>query len=331
MIDSVTAFRQPETAAAKAKPARADPALQMKPQPHSAEEFGPQRDFWWHRDFLDLMANRWRLGEAASLADIGCGQGHWSRLLYPYLRSPARLAGVDREPQWAVEAAVNFHRAFPQVALDRFTFVPGDATKIPLPDNAFDVVTCQTVLMHLAQPMAALREMLRILRPGGLLLCVEPNNLRNYVAFTSLTAVEPVETIVRRFEFWLRYQRGQIAAGQGNNTLGDLLPGYFAEIGLTEIAVHQSDRAAAIFPPYDRPAQQALLEQEQTSKSSASGPWNREEVRRCVLTGGGTAEFFERGFAELLAKYAQEQQAISVRTFHAAYGSLCYLVSGRKP
>src|ERR1039458_5904506 len=45
-----------------------------EPGPHSAEQFGPQRDFWWNRDFLDLMATRWRLREAASLADIGCGR-----------------------------------------------------------------------------------------------------------------------------------------------------------------------------------------------------------------------------------------------------------------
>ena len=69
-------------------------------RPHSAEQFGAQRDFWWHRDFLDLMAARWRLAEASSLADIGCGLCHWSRLLYPYLRGPARFAGVDREARW---------------------------------------------------------------------------------------------------------------------------------------------------------------------------------------------------------------------------------------
>ena len=45
----------------------------MSDQPHSAEFFGEQRDFWWNRDFLALMATRWRLHEASSLADIGHG------------------------------------------------------------------------------------------------------------------------------------------------------------------------------------------------------------------------------------------------------------------
>src|SRR5436190_10401494 len=195
----------------------------MATEPHSAEQFGSQRDFWWHRDFLDLMAKRWRLAEASSLVDIGCGRCHWSRLLYPYLRSPATFAGMDRETRWVAEAREHFRSAFPNVAPDLLTFVEGNATAIPLPDDSFDVVTCQTVLMHLAQPTDAVREMVRILRPGGLLVCVEPNNLWNYLAFTSLSASEPVDIIVRRFEFWLRYHRGKIAAQEGDHTIGDLL------------------------------------------------------------------------------------------------------------
>ena len=40
--------------------------MPTQPKPHSAEYFGPQRDFWWNRDFLDLRAKRWRLAEAAT-------------------------------------------------------------------------------------------------------------------------------------------------------------------------------------------------------------------------------------------------------------------------
>ena len=304
-----------------------EPALSA---PHSAERFGPQRDFWWNPDFLDLMATRWRLREASSLADIGCGLCHWSRLLYPCLREPARLTGVGREERWVTEGARNLRRTFPRVPPDLLTVVQGDATQIPLPSDSFDVVTCQTVLMHLARPAEALREMLRILRPGGLLVCVEPNNLWNYLPFTSLTAEESVEVLVRRFEFWLRYHRGKAAAGQGDHCIGDLLPGAFAQIGLTDIAVHISDRAAALFPPYDTPAQQALARQGQQWKDSAAGPSDRAELRRYVLGGDGTDELFVRTFGELIEEFNREQQAIAAGTFHAAFGGITYLVSGRK-
>lgn len=303
----------------------------MPEQPHSAEQFGAQRDFWWNRDFLYLMAARWQLHEAASLADIGCGLCHWSRLLYSRLRAPARFAGVDRELRWQAEGEQHFRRAFPHVSPDLLTFVQGDATRIPLPDNSFDVVTCQTVLMHLAQPLDALREMLRILRPGGLLVCVEPNNFWNYVSFNSLTADESVAALVRQFEFWLRYHRGKVALGRGDHMIGDLLPGYIAQLGLIDITVHQSDRVPALFPSYDTPAQRAILEQDQQSMNSSVGPWDRDDVRRQVLAGGGTAEFFESVYPELIKRFVREQQAIVAGTFHAGYGGVTYLVSGRKP
>jgi SAM-dependent methyltransferase len=300
-------------------------------QPHSAEWFGEQRDFWWHRDFLDLMAARWRLREASSLADIGWGLGHWSRLLYPYLRRPARFAGVDREARWVAAAPEHFRRAFPNVAPDLITFHQGDAAQLPLPDNSFDVATCQTLLMHVAQPLAALREMVRILRPGGLLACVEPNNLWNHMPVTSLTDVEPVETLVHRFEFWLRCHRGRLADGLGNHSVGDLLPGYFAQLGLSDIAVHQSDCPAPLFPPYDTPAQKALVEQERQWKDCSTGPWDQEALRRHVLLGGGSETFFESVFAELLENFRCEQQSIANGAFHAAGGAITYLVSARKP
>ncbi len=303
----------------------------MADQPHSAELFGEQRDFWWNRDFLDLMAVRWRLSEAASLADIGCDLGHWSRLLYPYLRPPARFAGVDREPRWVAEAPEKFRRAFPHVAPELISFHQGDAIKLPLADDSFDVVTCQTVLMHLAQPLDALREMLRILRPGGLLICVEPNNFWNYLAFTSLTESEPVEIWVRRFEFWLRQHRGRLAAGRGNHSLGDLLPGYFAQLGMRDIAVYQNDRPAPLFPPYANPDQKALVEQDRQWKSSATGPWNKEDMRELFMRGGGDESFFETVFADIVKKYHSEQQAIAAGHFHAAFGNINYLVSARKP
>ena len=299
--------------------------------PHSAEYFGEQRDFWWNRDFLDLMATRWRLREATSLADIGCGLCHWSRLIYPYLKTPARFAGIDREPRWVAEAPDYFRRDFPHLAPDLLHFAAGDAIHLPLPDASFDVVTCQTVLMHLEKPLDALREMLRVLKPGGLLLCSEPNNLWNCVTFTSQTAAETVEEVTQHFEFWLRAQRGRIASGLGNHGIGDLLPGYFAQLGVAEISVNLSDKANPLYPPYFGAVQQAILVQERQWKQNGIGPWDRGELRRNVLKGGGTEDFFERAFAGLQRKFETEQNAIAAGRFHGGFGGVNYLVSGRKP
>jgi SAM-dependent methyltransferase len=49
-----------------------------------------------------------------------------------------------------------------------------DITAIPVPDDSFDVVLCTEVLEHVPEPIAALTEMVRILRPGGSLLITAP-------------------------------------------------------------------------------------------------------------------------------------------------------------
>ena len=78
--------------------------MTSEPRPHSAEYFGDQRDFWWNRDFVELMARRWQLSQARSVLEVGSGVGHWSRVLAPSLAPEAKLVGVEREPKWVAEA-----------------------------------------------------------------------------------------------------------------------------------------------------------------------------------------------------------------------------------
>ena len=300
-------------------------------EPHSAAHFGEQRDFWWHRDFLDLMATRWKLADASSMADIGSGLGHWSRLLYRYLKAPARLVGVDRESRWVGQAFDFFKRVYPEVSPDQVKFIQGDALCLPLPSDEFDVVTCQTLLMHLERPDLAIEEMRRVAKPGGLVICREPNNLLNNMGSNSLTEMRTVEEEVGKFEYWLRFQRGKCALGEGNDSIGDLVPGLMAGAGLTDIEVYQSDRAAPYIPPYDTEEQRVLLKQEQDWRDTGTGTWNYESARRYVLAGGRSEEFFESCWRRLQESFELERAAIARNEFHLAGGGINFLVSGRKP
>lgn len=298
---------------------------------HSAQYFGRERDFWWNPDFLELMATRWRLADTHSLADIGCGIGHWSRLLFPHLATDARISCIDREPRWIPRAEAAFRQQFPSASPDAFMGITADATDLPLPADHFDVVTCQTLLMHLPDPIAAIREMIRIARPGGLVIAVEPNNFFNRLAFNSLTWDRSDDELSRRFRFWLCYHRGKIRNGEGNDTIGELLPGYFAKLELAEIQVYSSDKAAAIYPPYNTDEQAILLAQQQQWRENESGPWDLSTLRRHVLAGGGTPALFDEVVAELRRAAQDEEVALQKGEFVAGNGSLQYLVSGRKP
>ena len=67
------------------------------PQPHSAEYFGESRDYWWRADFVAFLLERWRLRGSRQVLDVGCGVGHWGRVLMRHLPEDATLSGVDRE------------------------------------------------------------------------------------------------------------------------------------------------------------------------------------------------------------------------------------------
>lgn len=68
----------------------------------------------------------------------------------------------------------------------------------------------------------------------------------------------PADELVERIAFALICERGKAALGEGDNSVGDLLPGYFAHAGLLDIQTFLNDKTFALVPPYSAPAQQAL-------------------------------------------------------------------------
>src|SRR3990167_2707638 len=139
-------------------------------QPHSAQWLSDLRDGWWNTDYLTLVAQRTQLARCRSVLDVGSGHGHWTRTVARLVAEGAEVIGCEREPQWVEKA-----RGGPAVSGRTLSYVQGSAEALPFPDARFDLVTCQTVLMHLVDPALAVREMWRALAPGGRLLLCEPN------------------------------------------------------------------------------------------------------------------------------------------------------------
>ena len=194
-------------------------------KPHSAEYFGEYRDFWWNSDFLELMAKRLSLHLPKNVLDVGCGIGHWGQILAPFLSENVQLIGVDQEKIWVERAT---ERAKFLGLSSRYRYVEGDVTKLPFEDETFDLVTCQTVLMHLKDPKRGLQEMFRVLKQGGTILAVEPNNFANRAVANSLTEQLSIPQVMERLKFELTIERGKQALGLGFNSVGDFIPGVFS-------------------------------------------------------------------------------------------------------
>jgi SAM-dependent methyltransferase len=132
-----------------------------------AEYFGVEDRHWWfigrRRIILSLLAERLPPASANGtrrILDLGCGTG----TMLAHLRKFGEVEGVDADEQ-----AVEFCRARGELQVRLL-----DGPELPLPDNAFDLVTALDVLEHIEDDSRALREIRRVLRPGGLLLATVP-------------------------------------------------------------------------------------------------------------------------------------------------------------
>jgi ubiquinone/menaquinone biosynthesis C-methylase UbiE len=297
-------------------------------KPHSAEYFGAARDFWWNADFLDLMGKRLRFSEVRNVLDVGCGIGHWGQILAPLFSEDTQVVGVDREDVWIKKAN---DRAGQMGLSNRYVYQVGDVTYLPFSSGAFDLVTCQTVLIHLKDPKMGLSEMFRVLKPGGILLVAEPNNFANRAVASNLTKELSIEEVVDRMRFDLMVERGKETLGLGFNSIGDFISGYLAELSAQHIQVHLSDKATPFFPPYISEDQQVNIQQMREWMKRKFIGWDREEVQKYFLAGGGSRTEFERYFQMILQDNEKVLGAMQNGTYHTSGGAITYLISARKP
>jgi SAM-dependent methyltransferase len=110
-------------------------------------------------------------GEAVArvraLLDVGCGPGRAFALLEQRFQ-PERIIGVDIDPAELAHA-----RAAADLCRCQVELRAGDAARLPLEDGSVDLVFCHQTLHHVSHPPAVLRELYRVLEPGGTLLLSE--------------------------------------------------------------------------------------------------------------------------------------------------------------
>lgn len=294
---------------------------------HSAEHFGDTRDHWWNIDFLQLMAKRWKLDAVHDVLDVGCGVGHWGMLLASVLPENVSVTGIDREPNWVTRAS---ERALARGLDRRFSYRQGEAERLPFPDNSFDLTTCQTLLIHLPDPAVAISEMLRVTKPGGLVAVAEPNNLAESLLLDSISNQASIDEIVRLVRFQLTCERGKVALGEGDNSLGDRVPGLFVAQGLVEVEAYVNDKATAVFPPYSTVSQRAVVEDARDRVARHLWNWSEADARRLFLAGGGSEGDFAVHFAGVIASSERIVQGLADATYHGIVGGAFYLVAGRK-
>jgi ubiquinone/menaquinone biosynthesis C-methylase UbiE len=98
------------------------------------------------------------------LLDVGCGPGSITRGLAERL-APGEVVGLDLSAETLAAARQDAVAR----GIANLRYEEGSVYELPFPDASFDAVFAHQVLQHLRAPGAAIGEMLRVLRPGGLI------------------------------------------------------------------------------------------------------------------------------------------------------------------
>jgi SAM-dependent methyltransferase len=299
-------------------------------EPHSQRYFTDARDHWWHDDYVALLAKRFRVDGVRRVLDVGCGQGHFTRVWARHLPRGFALTGVDREGRsLAVARARCADFAVANGLEGTFSFVAGAVEKLPFDDDTFDMSMCQTLLIHVRDPDTAFAEMVRVTKPGGLVLAAEPNNLAGFQGLAARGPGDEIGPQLRAVEFTLRCVRGKWALGLGWNNFGVHLPKLFAT--LEDVAYYNNDRAWVMEPPYARPQERTALADMRRDVEAGVYGWERDEARRYYVAGGGTVEAFERDYDAMLAAQADQLQRFDANAWYELTAFAGLVAGGRKP
>lgn len=289
-----------------------------------------QRRMLWLDDTLDRLAVWMGVKSGMTAVDVGCGLGYLGYTYWPYFGKGGRYIGIDSSPDLindAAEAAAEWARG------GTAEFLTGDAYDLPLPDNYADWVMCQVLLIHLERPEDALKEMIRVLKPGGLIMCKEPDNMSSsMVQYFNSTRDLTIEEKLLSLKVQLLSNKGRIARGDGDDSIGTKIPHMLKTLGMQDIGIRLNDKVHFLEPPYDTPLQKVAYENvsKQVLNKERRDIWMQRE-RDHFIAGGGSPEEYDR-----LQKMSDElvdefRRQLEAKKYYACGGGLFYVIKGRKP
>ena len=182
-----------------------------------------------------LRSHTWRTAENSAgyllaalrpgleLLDVGCGPGTITVDL-ARLVAPGRVIGIDRAPEVLAQASAHANGQGVSIELR-----VGDVYALQFPDASFDVVHAHQVLQHLSDPVRALAEMRRVLRPGGVLAARDGD----YACF----AWAPLDPLLTR---WLELYRAVARRNAGEPDAGRFLKGWALDAGFRDVQATSS-------------------------------------------------------------------------------------------
>ncbi len=166
---------------------------------------------------FDKYAARLALPPTARVLEIGCGTGAMVRSLARRADFSGTACGVDQSAAF-IDAARRF--AADENLGHCVEFRVGDAHSVDLPDASFDAVIAHTLISHVTEPETVVREMARLVRPGGVVAIFDGD-------YASMTYALPDHEFARLMDVAL------VTASFNNPRVMRELPRLMPRLGLT--------------------------------------------------------------------------------------------------
>ena len=163
---------------------------------------------------IDLL----RVGSGDRVLDVGCGTGDDVRLIASQVGSTGLVVGVDNSTTMIAAARQRVRDNRPGLELH-----VGNAHALNFADGTFDACRADRVFQHLDMPDVALRELARVVRPGGWVVVADPD-------WDTLVVDAPDRGLTRKIVHHLCDTRR-------NGQMGRQLPALFGRCGLVDVGI----------------------------------------------------------------------------------------------
>ena len=198
-----------------------------------AEYLEFSREYMWNEEFEPALCSIMGVKDGMVIADIGSGIGALLLFLSEYTQN-SHLYGVDTNCTLLKRGSESL-KMYPHS--NTIQFVGGDGMSIPFKENTFDLVTAQTLLCNVEDPLSVIKEMRRIAKKGGLVCSIEPDSALDLNFIPDPDGSDADRWDFLRWKAQWAYCRGVRKVHKRDIAIGFRVPSLFRLAGFAEIKV----------------------------------------------------------------------------------------------
>lgn len=133
------------------------------------DEMNSVISFKQHIKWRNVTMEKMNVQEGNACLDLCCGTADWTIAMANVAGKDAKVVGLDFSKNMLAVG----QRKIEDLGLDQVTLIHGNAMELPFEDNSFDYVTIGFGLRNVNNYLTVLKEMNRVLKPGGMAICLE--------------------------------------------------------------------------------------------------------------------------------------------------------------